>query len=299
VLVALAVVAGLAVLALGGGGGVAGPASGPDLAALADGDADGIPARPTPGAVPTDTPTPTPAALAPDRLPPGVTAAGLADPATLAAAHREAVANGSYTVWMDFYRPRNGDPSAPRVQRDVDVYVEHGRYGLVASVEDDDGRRTVQEVYFDGAGWSVADRTGVNVTYRRVPANQPPPHDAPNPLVLERSLVDRYLSDGAELTGTVARDGRTLYRLVGTGPGPGGGDGTVVALVDRQGFVRHLAVEYAVATDTARYEVRFEASYARVGRTAVDPPPWYDRATGDAAGTGDGDGDGNGSGDGK
>jgi hypothetical protein len=174
----------------------------------------------------------------------------------------------------------------------VDVYVEHGRYGLVASVESDDGRRTVQEVYFDGAGWSVADRTGANTTYRRVPGDGPRPHDAPNPLVLERSLVDRYLPDGAELTGTVDRDGRTLYRLVGTGPGPGGDDGTVVVLVDRRGFVRHLAVEYAVATATARYEVRFEASYDRVGRTPVDPPPWYDRTTGTATAGGAGSGDG-------
>jgi hypothetical protein len=238
--------------------------------------------------VPTDTPTPTPAALAPDRLPPGVTAEGLADPATLAAAHREAVGNRSYTVWMDFYRPRGGDPSAPRVQRDVDVFVEHGRYGLVASVDGPDGRRTVQEVYFDGAGWSVAERAGDTTSYRRVAGGrgQAPPHDAPDPLVLERSLVERYLSGGAELNGTVARDGRTLYRLVGAAPGPGGSrDGTVVALVDRQGFVRHLAVEYAVVTETGRYEARFEASYDRLGRTPVDPPPWNDRAIGNATDT--------------
>lgn len=267
VLVALAAVVGAAALAGGG------------LTAAPD-DGGGSELRATPGVVPTDTPTPTPAVLSPDRLPPGVTAEGLVDPAALAAAHRQAVGD-SYTVWMDIYRPRGGDPAAPQIQRDVDVFVEGDRYLLVATVVSTDGRRTVLQVYRDGGTWYVADAGRNGTTYRRV-VEGPAPHLAPAPSTLRESIVSRYLpADRTELTGTVAEDGRTLYRLVGVGGGPEWARNyTATALVDSQGFVRSLRVEYRTPESEGGSPVRFTASYDRVGRTSADPPPWVGREFG-------------------
>jgi len=269
VLVAVAGLVGAAALAAGG------LTEAPD-----DGGAE---LRPTPGVVPTETPTPTPAALAPDRLPPGVTAERLADPAALAAAHERAVGD-SYTVWMDVYRPRGGDPAEPQIQRDVDVFVEGERYLLVATVVGTDGRRTVLQVYRDGDVRYVADAGENGTTYRRVTGG-PTPHLAPAPATLRESIVTRYLpADRTELTGTVAEDGRTLYRLVGTGGGPEGvRNYTATALVDSQGFVRALRVEYRTPEREGGYPVRFTASYDRVGRTSADPPPWVAREFGNGS----------------
>lgn len=262
-LVALAAVVGLAVLT--GWGPTAAPTGGP------------AEFRATPGVVPTETATPTPAALAPDRLPPGVTAEGLVDPAALSVAHERAVGD-SYTIWMDLYRPRGGDPDAPQIQRDVDVFVEGERYLLVATVVDTDGRRTVLQVYRDGEARYVADAGGNDTTYRRADAG-PAPHVAPAPATLRTAIVTRYLpADRTTLAGTVAEDGRTLYRLVGIGGGPDAvSNYTATALVDSQGFVRSLRVEYRMPESEGGYAVRFEASYDRGGRTTADPPPWVGR----------------------
>jgi hypothetical protein len=213
--------------------------------------------------------------------PPGVGPSGLTDPAALAAAHDRALANRSYTVWTDLYRPRGGQSGAPRVQRDMDIAVAaDGRYLLETTVRGTDGDRGPPErtVYYDGGSWFVAERTGETTSYQRVPGVRGTPTVAPNPSVLRERLVSRYLSTPETTAVQTSQDGTAGTLLVGRGR-PNGLDTrgldnyTARAFVRPDGLVVNTTVTATVSASRP-YTVRFEATYDRLGATRVDPPAW-------------------------
>ncbi|MFB6300017.1 MAG: hypothetical protein ABEH65_07120 [Halobacteriales archaeon] len=212
---------------------------------------------------------------------PGVTEDGITNLSALATAHEQSLANRSYTLWLDVYRPRDGRMNASRVQRDIDIAVEDGQYRLDLSIEEVESgsRRSVRTVYYDGSAWYTANTTGDNVTYSHTDSFVSSPALEYNPFVLERSLVLKYLSTPrTETAGRVVDGDRTYYRIVGHGPPSGFSQVwgyTAVATVTRDGFVISLRIEYTKIADTGTYEVRFTATYDRLDDTTVDAPAWY------------------------
>lgn len=225
---------------------------------------------------------------------PGLSADGISNLTALANAHDGALANRSYTIWIDEYEPRDREPGATRIQRDIDVEVDGDRYLLATTVETGNDRTLVERVYHDGRTWYVAervDRTG-RVTYRRVPveAAASPVPVPPEPIVFRRFLVLQYLATPeTAVTGRVTVDGEPRYRVVGTGSpwslgGTGLGNYSVVALVDRRGLVRQATAEYTVSTPGGSYEGRFEWTYDRLGTTTVEKPSWVETEFGPVGG---------------
>lgn len=207
---------------------------------------------------------------------PGLSVDGVDDLSALATAHEQAVENRSYTLWLDVYEPRAGDPDGPRLQRDIDVAVEGGRYLLVTETEVSDNRTRIGSVYHEGADWFV--RGGENASWRGVTESEASVF-GPNPFVLARTGVAQFLSTPeTAVVGRLDIDGQRYYRVVGRGPPDGTfsaqmANYTVVALVDETGFVTDLSVDYTVATSGQPYRVRFEWTYGKLDETVVDAPP--------------------------
>jgi hypothetical protein len=219
---------------------------------------------------------------------PGVTGEGVVDLAALAAAHERSVSARSYTIWVDTYRPATDDADAPRVQEDVDVAVEGGRYRVVTSLERDGARSVVRRVYGEGRTQYVADLAGRNgsTTYRQVGPSRAAPSVGPTPELFASTVVRRYLSTPeTTVTGRTTFEGRPAYRLAGRGRPSGlGFEGllnySVVAFVTSDGLVYDLTARYTVARDSRRSEVRFEWTYDRLDATTVERPAWVDREFG-------------------
>jgi hypothetical protein len=216
-------------------------------------------------------------------LVPGLSREGIENVSALGRAHDRGLANRSYTLWLDFYGPKNVSAPEVRVQRDVDVTVVDDRYRAEYSLEGNDSRTRTRSLYHDGRAWYLADYDdpGTNVSYTRYGPNES--ELAPlDPADIRRSLVIRYLNTRTSaVTGLVERDGRTLYRVVARG-NPAGfvprGEGSyrAVALVDAEGVVHDLAVEYTRPFGDRIVEVRVEATYARLDETTVTAPAWYE-----------------------
>ncbi|SFK61285.1 hypothetical protein SAMN04487950_0175 [Halogranum rubrum] len=208
---------------------------------------------------------------------PGLSADGIDDLSALARAHEQAVENRSYTLWLDVYEPQEGDPDGPRLQRDIDVAVDGGRYLLVTETEVGDNRTRVGSVYHEGADWFVEGDDEANASWRQVTESEASVF-GPNPFVLAETGVEQFLSTPeTAVVGRLDIDGETHYRVVGRGP-PNGTfsaqmmEYTVVALVDETGFVTDLAVDYTVVTSGQPYRVRFEWTYGNLDETVVDAP---------------------------
>lgn len=239
----------------------------------------------TPVAVPSLTPTPATGVT----TVPGLTPDGVENLTALALAHERFLGRLSFTftAWVDLYRPRDGDPNATRIQRDVDVSVATDRSLVVASVEDDTGRRPVLTMYTDGRSRYVAEATDEGTRYRRLGPDDPSPMAVPGPQALRRDVVVQYLSTPNTTVDTRIRRGGWLgYRVTGTGAPTAPGlenvvNYSVVAFVTEDGFVRELVAEYEVPTDEGTYPVRFEVSYDRLGQTTASSPPWYEREFGE------------------
>jgi hypothetical protein len=217
--------------------------------------------------------------------PPGVTRSGIGDVEALARAHERAVANRSHTVWVDWYRPRNLRPDGVQVQRDIDIASEGERYLIRTSDEVAGNRTRSGSIYHDGSGVFVAVWNETTNRPERVFRITPRQNTVPTPETVRTGVVRRYLSTPTtDVTGVIERDGRRLYRVVGTGP-PNTSSAvtiqnyTVEALVDSRGFVRDVTVRATVShPDTSprrAFPIKREITYGRVGTTTVDPPEWY------------------------
>jgi hypothetical protein len=221
---------------------------------------------------------------------PGLSREGIENVTELARAHERGLANRSYTMWLDYYGPRNGSTPNVRIQEDIDIAVEGDRYTLVASVETNGSRTRTQSAYHDGRDWYVADYEGDNASYRRVSAQNPlmAPLD---PEDVQETVVERYLDTSATaVTGLVTSGQQTFYRVVATGDPSGFVPRTqeryeAVAFVDSEGVVYDLTVEYTRPFGDQTVSIRVEVTLGRLDATTVTPPAWYDREFGGNATT--------------
>lgn len=285
VLLAVSAVAGVALTGVPGspstspdtGDGAVGPLSVPESTPI-----DDVVVTPTPTANAEGTGEAVPNAS----VVPGLSEDGIVDLSALAAAHARTLLGGSYTLWIDTYRPPEGDPDGDRVQFDTDVAVAGDRFLVEENVGDGESRERLRTVYDDGEDWYVANETANGTTYARARTPGQTPPSAPNPDNVALRLVADYLSTpettveghGGNDVGA-GGDGPT-YRLVGRGTPPTmDGDGiwnyTAVALVDRDGLVRDLTVTYTVISPEGSYRVRKEWTYGYLGETTVAAPAWY------------------------
>jgi hypothetical protein len=214
---------------------------------------------------------------------PGVGSDGVTDLTALAAAHDRALGDRSYTLWLDTYRPRNGEPGASRTQHDTDITVEGDRYLVAESIEGADGRRLVRTIYYDGTDWYVDDRSAGDSTVRWIDGTGNTSVQ-PDPRTLRETLVTRHLATPTtEVTERVQRDGTARYRIEGEGrPRSFAAEKvynySVVAFVDETGLVRDATVGFTVVTLEGSYRLRFEWTYGRIDATTVTRPEWSERA---------------------
>ncbi|MFB6298088.1 MAG: hypothetical protein ABEH56_06175 [Salinirussus sp.] len=238
------------------------------------------------GGPPTnDSRPPGPSELNESMLPPGVGTGGVTDPGSLAAAHDRALTNRSYTLSMEYRGPENRFASSGRVRRTLDVAVADDRYLLSVRTGPAGNTSIARSVFYDGSDWHVARFTdnGTVWSVDRVPGEKAGRRPRPSPFELEEKLVTRYLSTPrTRIDGSPGSDQLVTVRGRGT-PESVETDTvrnyTVTALVDPQGLVRQVSVEYTLVTSMMRTDVSIEMSYSRFDATSVEAPVWYDAGT--------------------
>jgi hypothetical protein len=214
-------------------------------------------------------------------LPPGVNETGITNLSALGDAHERAVGNGSYTLWLDFYRSGTGEPGGERVQRDMDLAVAGDRYLLRTELENESGhRQPVQTVYHDGDGWYVAEHDNATTSYRRTSSK--PTMVASEPSRLDGVLVSSYLSAVETTVTQVDRNGEVRFQITGDGQTSARRSRsvynyTVTATVTPEGLVRDLALSADIRSRSGSYDARFEVTYGRFGETTVEQPDWVSR----------------------
>ena len=277
---------------LAGCGSAAGPAS------PGTGTATVTPA-PVPTAPPTTTRTaaPTPTAAPPARgtvraasLPPGVTAAGIANVSALASAHRAALEGRSYRAVTVVNRSSaSGWERTRRVVR-----VDGDRVHLVRRTDASGGNRSSNVEYLDGraryARCARANGTGACPTG---PPTAVAASAAGTVLVLLSGSDSRVVGTESRVVGTGGA--ATLrHRLVVTGNPLGLGSPygvsearnyTATALVTPSGLVTELRTNYDLVREGNRIRVTASLRFSSIGSVRVTPPPWYDRSGTGADGT--------------
>jgi hypothetical protein len=219
---------------------------------------------------------------------PGLGPRGITDPVALSEAHRDVLANRSYSLWIDTYRLETGEPNATTVQTDTDVTVAGGRYLAAETRVEGDERELVGAVYYDGARWYSERRVGGVDTTREIAGSDAVSPGQPTPDGLNRAIVLRYLSTPETVVADVSReDGTTQYRIEGRGPVVLATTEPVrnyafLAIVDETGFVHTFSAQYEVGNT----RVRFQWNYRDLGGETLLAPEWVDQASTDAgAGT--------------
>ncbi|MFC6862570.1 hypothetical protein ACFQGE_03725 [Halomicroarcula sp. GCM10025817] len=245
----------------------------------------------------TVTPAPVPtAAAAPPVLPPGISEDGLHSARTLSTAHRDALANRSYTMHERYVatRTRNNETTTTLRRNETTVVsgVRTYRHDLERVRTSADGNRTEyrQSTYGDGEQWYERRATDGSVTYRggeiRFGRDQ---------YAYETAFyVDRYLVTNETWTARVQRDGRQYVRLVGAGGSPPWASllsepetYRVALLVDATGLVYRMDIRYVTASEEIRYSFRYE----RIDATTVEPPAWLGEAKAQVAAANETDSD--------
>ncbi|MFC7134472.1 hypothetical protein [Salinibaculum marinum] len=216
------------------------------------------------------------------RLPPGITSEGIEDLDVLAAAHRRAAADRPLTIWVDREEPTYDD-GWRLTTLDFDLRSNGEEYTVAVSEGPRDNRTRLGTLYHDGTNSYVKVANRGEPSYRQLSPSEQERGTVPTPPRLSLELVTKYLSTPTtEMTGTVERDGRTLYRLVGTGqPASRSLDGvenyTVTAEVGTDGLVYNLRASYDIVENERRYRKTDEVTYARLDATTVTAPAWYER----------------------
>ena len=214
--------------------------------------------------------------------PPGV-ADGSLDVWVLSGAHTAAVDGRSYrfivrhTGSEALAGDRRWDTAWQHAVVDGDVWL----YSVVGYTAAGNDSRLVQyTAYADGNSVYRRAESGTDPVYERRPVHATTDGSAPYADRAGRYLR-RYLATTAVRIDRPSWDPST-YRIVATGR-PTAVDGavsnyTATALVDRDGFVSSLSVEYTLDEGTSERTVRFRFEYAAVDDTRVRPPGWYDDA---------------------
>lgn len=237
----------------------------------------------TPMAVPTDEPTPTPV----PRLAPGLTAEGVVDASTLAAAHTAVFENTSFTVRQTVvYRGEDGTPLR-RIESTTRV-ADDGRFRITKRWN---GSMALRQVaYYDDGERVLVATTGANdtTTYRRL---------SPRAVAAQRSSVlgadgerieTMFVAAETRVSDRTERNDTTVYRLVPTGTrGNSSNTATVLdrsvsvrARVTEQGLVRNYTLTQRLSGDGAggATTIVVSARYTAIGATDIERPAWYEPA---------------------
>lgn len=232
---------------------------------------------------------------------PGVTEAGVAEPDTLAAAHEAVLAGSSYRITSNrTVRYANG---TLREQLRVDVMLTADGTYLASAVT----RGASAPVFLgrppaDGTYWSNGTvyvrkltRDG-RTTYNQFDG---PTSGAGTPQYWARTVPfggrqatprgfysSLFAAVPAEVVGNVSTENATAYRLAGEAARAGGFVDDVadprnvrlVATVREDGLVRSLSLRYAGVVDGEPVRVVRTVRYRNVGATAVERPPWFEKA---------------------
>jgi hypothetical protein len=240
--------------------------------------------------------------VTPDTYPPGVTADGVIDPATLADAHVAVTENASYTVVSNrtirytngslvsrlsvrlrlaadrqfHVRTTTGGPDGPLLLGTPPAAAEYWSNGSVyVRALTREGRTTYNR-------FSPPDTFVGTWRYWRstVPFGGQDGH--------ARETIHNLFSDvPTALAGTASAGTTTVYRLAGEGArddsfakaGSGPVDGvTVAAEVTEDGLVRRFDLSYVTFVDGHSARVNWTLSYLEVGNTTAPAPEWFDRA---------------------
>jgi hypothetical protein len=253
--------------------------------------------------VPVDSPTPNASArsttLAPRALPPGVSQNGSVAVDSLAFAHRDAVADRSYTLRIRYnVTTLDSQRDALEVRVNSTARDAHARsferYDRTIRVANEtryldvkDSTDQTRRTFVDSDGTHVrVERPNQTVGYRH--ANTPV--EAGYFTFLVTDWLRTHLSLSSAQVTSVDRGGERLYRLYTTEP-PRGlraadqsvGNVSVTAYVAPTGLVRGFYAEYDQHVDGVHRRVRLRVTYRTVGETTVTEPDWVrDRTSGNA-----------------
>ncbi|UPV76570.1 hypothetical protein M0R89_18735 (plasmid) [Halorussus limi] len=219
--------------------------------------------------------------------PPGLSADGVTDPLALADAHREALANASYTLATSYaFRRPNGTVLSQGVT--TTRVAPGGRpYYAVTSQTQRNATRPLGIARYELATWANETRA---VTARQVRGGEPTYREvnrerAPfDPNAQWELLYSAFAATNTTVVERFERDGTTLFRVVSTEqPGPElaslyGGSYSLVAVVDSRGIVRTLQQTYRTTVEGRSTVVSRTVHLTRIGNTTVERPDWYEKA---------------------
>jgi len=246
-------------------------------------------------------PTPTPP---PETYPPGVSTDGVTDAGELGRAHTNTLNDTSYTIVSNrTIRYTNGTVVSHLFVR-VELAADRSFF-VSASTAGDEGPLFLGDPPASGEFWSngtvyVRSHTRAgHTTYNEFT----PPDNFVGTWRYWRATVPFGGQDGharqtvttlfsdvpTRVTDVRTQDGTTVVALagkgatddtfakVGTGPV---GNVTVRAEVTESGVVRSLDLSYVTFVNGQSVRVEWTVRYDDVGATAVERPPWFDRAVG-------------------
>ncbi|QKY19527.1 hypothetical protein B4589_003730 [Halolamina sp. CBA1230] len=259
---------------------------GPDREPITVGDV--TPAEESGGAIGARSPTPTDG---PELLP-GVTRAGVVDPAALVSAHKAAVRNRSRVRSVVITGPPNASVTAGAVRQNLTtriVNASHYRHRTVSQLSKDaeNGSMARLGVYADGE--AVFQRTVFNETrYARFPPSQ-----RPGTLYDDlTSYLYRYVVSDDSTVHCVGENasGCRTYRIAVDGDPPTVLQGDIadyeaVANVSDRGVIRRIRASYTLPDrddDGEREPVRFALDY-RFETVELSPPAWLPEARNETA----------------
>lgn len=240
----------------------------------------------------TATPTPTGEASGDGEYPPGLGEHTLLDHVALADAHAAAVQGTSRTLQVT----ASGPPEAPllngREAWNATARIEHPREYLhetSAQFPGANGSTLTVNVYTDGETKYRQVRHGNETTYQRYATATT--GDASGFADDVREYLVRYLAgdeSSVECVATLTGGDCFAYRVVVTDPPAAvhaeATNYRAVAIVQEDGIVASLSVNYTLPVDGTRVLVTFQMAYSDIGNTTVSPPDWLETAKNETGG---------------
>lgn len=247
------------------------------------------PAEESRGAISTTTPT----ATAPPELLPGVTRAGIGNPAALVTAHKAGVRNRSRVRSVTITGPPNASATSGAVRQTLRtriVNASHYRHRAVSQFDEDTQSEPMARlgVYADGEAVYQRFVLRNETRYSRFPVSQ-----RPGTLYDDlTSYIYRYLlSDDATVRCAVENaSGCETYRIAVDGESPtvlwgDVADYEAVANVSARGVITSIRASYTLPDrddDGEREPVRFALNY-RFESVDLSPPAWLSEARNETA----------------
>lgn len=235
----------------------------------------------------TDTMSPAPvtgtatATDAPERIAPGVTTAGVVDPEVLAGAHRDTLANTSYTVSV---RNTRFFANGSTLGTNLDVARFDGDGGYVRNRTSTGAAPLYQFRYERVSVWSDGEtrfilrvENGTRVYERQTAAPTAPLSPLPRQYLAETLTGIEWTDVRAVPFG----DDRDYYLLTGVRTDADGALETVTVLLDERGLVHRYRTEMIAERGNEVSRAVIVVRYADIGTTAIETPGWIETARGE------------------